>query len=218
MFIVIEGGDGAGKTTVQQGLKEYFIKQGHSPKDVIITSDLAGTALGEQVRQVFLSDALTTSSETDMLLMSAARVQNLQEKIIPALEKGKIVICDRFIDTTYAYQVNAGGGSVDFFRRACESILPVQPDLSLILDLDPEIAFDRAKRRGELDKIERKGIDFMEKVREGLLSRSYLPGRRVVNADQSPDKVIEDCVALIRHHSLAKKKVRSAEDLAPSCG
>lgn len=218
MFIAIEGGDGAGKSTVQLAIKQHFIRAGKSENDIILTSDLAGTALGERIRELFLSDSLDTDDDTNMLLMTAARVQSLKEKIIPALDSKKIVITDRYIDTTFAYQVHSGSGSAQLFRSACESILPVYPDITLILDLDPEIGIERAVKRGVLDKVERKGVEFASKVREGLLSRAYLPGRVVINANQSPERVVRDCVDAITKHMTIHKKFRSPSSDSPAYG
>lgn len=218
MFIAIEGGDGAGKTTVQAAIKEYFIKSGKKEENVILTSDLAGTRTGERIRQILLSDDLDSDDDTNMLLMTAARMQSLKEKIIPALRRGNIVITDRFVDTTFAYQVHAGKGSHHLFRSACESVLPVNADLTLILDLDPEVGIERAGKRGALDKIERRGLEFATKVREGLLSRAYLPGRIVINADQLPEQVVRDCTAAISKYMAIHKKVRSTSADAPAYG
>lgn len=218
MFIAIEGGDGAGKTTVQTAIRDYFVRLGHDESGVILTSDLAGTVVGERIRALFLDPDIDADDDTNMLLMTAARMQSLKERIIPALNLGKIVITDRFVDSTYAYQVHAGRGTPQTFRSACEAVLPVNPDLTLILDIDPRVGLIRAGKRGDLDKIEERGFEFADKVREGLLKRAYLPGRVVINADQPAEMVARDCIDAVSKRFRLAKKIKTPSSDAPTYG
>lgn len=184
-FITLEGGEGVGKTTnlafIQQLLEQNNIQ-------VIVTREPGGTPLAEKIRQLLLvkeSEAISEISE--LLLMFAARAQHIKHVIIPALEQGKWVLCDRFTDATYAYQ--GGGRNMDMETIAWLERLvqqELQPDLTLLLDAPVETGASRAKLRGKLDRFESEKIVFFEQVRKAYLLRARSQSNRIsiINADQ----------------------------------
>ena len=190
-FVTVEGSDGAGKTTQLE-----FIQSWLSSKDidVVRTREPGGTALGEQLRDILLNQTdVEISNETELLLIFAARQQHLQELILPALEEGKWVLCDRFTDATYAYQ--GAGRGIDSERiSALENWVQqgVSPDLTLILDVDVSIGQTRSNTRGENpDRFERQAREFKQAVRACYLDRGEKEAERVrvVDASGSVDAV-----------------------------
>lgn len=194
MLLALEGLDGCGKTTLQKSLGAALESQGAR---VLLTSDLAGTALGRRVRETFLDPQISMHKHSAMLFLTAARMENYESRILPALEQGYCVIADRGVDSTSAYQVSGEGADADLFASACEQVLPVAADMVLLLDIPVDLSLERARLRGETDKIERRGSDFFERVREGFLERAKLPGRHVIDASQPMDKVLNDALRLV---------------------
>lgn len=189
LFITLEGPEGAGKTTNRAYLAEQLQVQGLS---VVLTREPGGTALAEQIRNILLAPHDETMAvDTELLLMFAARAQHLAQIILPALAAGKIVICDRFTDATYAYQ--GGGRGLDCSRIALlEQFVQgdLRPDMTLLFDLPVADGMARAVARGKLDRFEQEQHDFFEAVRQSYLQRaSDDPERfRLVNAQQAlPD-------------------------------
>lgn len=189
LFITLEGPEGAGKTTNRAYLAEQLQAQGLS---VVLTREPGGTALAEQIRNILLAPHDETMAvDTELLLMFAARAQHLAQIILPALAEGKIVICDRFTDATYAYQ--GGGRGLDCSRIALlEQFVQgdLRPDMTLLFDLPVADGMARAVARGKLDRFEQEQHDFFEAVRRSYLQRaSDDPERfRLVNAQQTlPD-------------------------------
>ena len=183
-FITIEGSEGVGKSSNIAFIENYLLDAG---KDVLLTREPGGTELGEAIRNLLL-DAKNTAmcSDTELLLMFAARAQHLEEVIRPALAVGKWVICDRFTDATYAYQ---GGG-----RGIPESRIAIleewvqdglQPDLTLLLDMPVAAGLKRAGQRSAPDRFEQEKLAFFERVREAYLARAkkYDQRFRVVDAE-----------------------------------
>lgn len=183
LFITLEGPEGAGKTTNRAYLAEQLQAQGLS---VVLTREPGGTALAEQIRNILLAPHdETMATDTELLLMFAARAQHLAQIILPALNDGKIVICDRFTDATYAYQ--GGGRGLDCSRIALlEQFVQgdLRPDMTLLFDLPVADGMARAVARGKLDRFEQEQQDFFEAVRQAYLQRaSDDPERfRLVNA------------------------------------
>ncbi len=194
LFITLEGGEGAGKSTqmafVQQRLQDNLQAVG---KNLQVTREPGGTALGEQIRELLLDHRQAAmDSDTELLLMFAARAQHLAELIRPALAAGDWVLCDRFTDATYAYQ---GGGRGIALNRiaALEGWVQgeLRPDLILLLDLPVEVGMARASERGELDRFEREQQTFFERVRQTYRERAVAePGRyRIIDAAQDIEQV-----------------------------
>ena len=189
-FITIEGVEGVGKTTNIAFIEDYFKQIG---QNIILTREPGGTPLAERIRELLL-DARQTSmtDDTELLLMFAARAQHLNEKIIPALETGQWVICDRFTDATYAYQ--GGGRGIDKNRIASlENWVQgdLRPDITLLLDLPVEEGLKRAGQRSAPDRFEQEQQTFFERVRATYLELvEENPARyRIIDARGSIDEV-----------------------------
>ena len=197
-FITLEGVEGAGKSTQKQALCRLLDANGIP---YIETREPGGTPYAESIRELLLSHSLDApSAKTELLLMFAARAQHLETKILPALEAGTWVVCDRFTDATYAYQ---GGGRqlpVDWIETLETLVQGVKrPDLTLIFDVPIEIGLARAGRRGALDRIESEDIAFFERVRAMYQHIASRDTERVVTLDASADieTVTESMIALL---------------------
>ena len=185
LFITVEGTEGVGKSTNMAYIESWLNKAG---KELVITREPGGTELGEKLRAVLL-DAKEQSmcDDTELLLMFAARAQHLQEVILPALDAGKWVLCDRFTDSTYAYQ--GGGRGIDEARIAqLEQWVQGdrRPDMTLILDLPIDVGLKRAGKRSEPDRFELEKYDFFNKVRNSFLARAAADPQRYAVIDASP--------------------------------
>jgi dTMP kinase len=197
-FITLEGGEGAGKSTVLSALREALHETG---REVVSTREPGGTPLAEQIRGLLLDTHHETPTiDTELLLMFAARAQHVRETILPALERGAWVISDRFTDASYAYQGAARGGDPGFIAELERRVVGIAPALTLLLDVPVAIGLQRARGRGAADRIEGERDDFFERVREGYLARAEAEPRRfrVVDATQSPQSVAAEAVAHVR--------------------
>ena len=190
LFITVEGVEGAGKSTNIAYIKELLT--GYAPA-VIETREPGGTQVSEAIREVLLAkDLPTMDSDTELLLMFAARAEHLQRKIIPALERGDWVVCDRFTDSTYAYQ--GGGRGVKLQRIAqLEQWVQgdLQPDLTVYFDVDASTGLSRVRTRGETDRFEEEDIAFFNRIRTTYLDLAdQFPERyRVIDASCSLEQV-----------------------------
>lgn len=206
-FITIEGGEGAGKTTVMKFVQDHIQKAGHA---VTMTREPGGTVLAEKIRQLLLhpSDDEKVAAETELLLMFAGRAQHLQQCIIPALNSGKWVVSDRFIDASYAYQGGGRGINLHFIADLDRHVVgKYYPDLTLLLDVSPEEGFARAAKRGqEKDRIELEQIEFFKRVREAYLQRANEDPRRIkiIDASQSQESVQAQVAAALETLMLSK--------------
>ncbi len=199
-FITLEGGEGAGKSTLLAGLRAHLESRGVS---LLLTREPGGTGLGEAVRAIVLDPAQRgLCAESELLLMFASRAQLVRETIAPALEAGRWVLCDRYVDASYAYQ---GGGRGQPAERiaaieqwACAGLVP---DLTLLLDLPVATGRARAAGRGAADRIEVEADGFFERVRAAYRARAAAePQRfRVIDASQSAEAVLRDAVAATAH-------------------
>ncbi len=189
-FITLEGSEGVGKSTNLDFVHQRLLAAG---KRVIVTREPGGTDVSEKIRALLLDPANKTMvSDCELLLMFAARAQHLQEVILPAIERGEWVLCDRFTDATYAYQ--GGGRGIDVHRIASLETWvqgEVRPDLTLLLDIPVEIGLARAGERGALDRFEQEQLSFFERVRQSYLEQAAAaPQRyRVIDASQSLEAV-----------------------------
>ncbi|MEH6472685.1 MAG: dTMP kinase [Halopseudomonas sp.] len=190
MFITIEGGEGVGKSTNIEHLRGLLRDQ---RIDFIETREPGGTPLAEELRATLLAERdEPVSSDCELLLMFAARAQHLAQQIVPALEAGKWVLCDRFTDATFAYQ--GGGRQLDWERIGqLEQLVQgdLRPDLTLLLDVPVEVGMARARQRGELDRFEQEQLGFFERVRAAYLRRAEgEPERfRIIDASQPLPRV-----------------------------
>jgi dTMP kinase len=182
IFITIEGGEGAGKSTVMRRVAAWLEARGHR---VVSTREPGGTELAEKLRAILLDrNTVGLAGQAELLLMFAARAQHLAELIRPALKRGDTVLCDRFTDATWAYQ---GGGrglpreDIATLERLVHGDL--QPDLTLLLDLPVEQGLQRASRRGAADRFEKEPAEFLERVRQAYLERAAAAPQRFVLVD-----------------------------------
>ncbi len=189
-FITLEGSEGSGKSTNLAFIHQQLQAAG---LDVVLTREPGGTPLSERIRELLLDHRNSTMhSDTELLLMFAARAQHINEVILPALERGQWVLCDRFTDATYAYQ--GAGRGIDVARIAqLEQWVQgdLRPDLTFFLDLPVSVGLARASERAELDRFEREQIDFFERVRQGYLAQVERHPRRyrLVDASQPLEQV-----------------------------
>lgn len=186
IFITFEGVDGAGKTTQVQRLATAL------GPNVVLTREPGGTPVAERIRDLFLTaDGITPM--TELLLIAAARAQHVDERIRPALAANQIVICDRFIDATVAYQGYRGGIDLALIQRLNHIATGgLTPDITFILDLPPEVGLQRQQHgRTHRDRLDKEPLDSHRKVREGYLSAAKAEPHRVklIDATQSPDAV-----------------------------
>lgn len=184
LFITLEGPEGAGKTTNRAWMAGRLQAMGY---EVVLTREPGGTALAEKIRDLLLQNhAEQMASDTELLLMFAARAQHLHQLIRPALAAGKVVICDRFTDATYAYQGAGRGLSVERIAQLEQFVQgDLRPDLTLLFDLPVSIGMERARQRGALDRFEQEQQDFFEAVRQGYLQRAAQEPQRFLVVDAS---------------------------------
>jgi len=188
IFISFEGPDGSGKTTQIKRFAEFLENRGYS---VIMTREPGGTRISEKIRSIILDpDNAEMDGMTEALLYAAARAQHVAQLIRPSLEEGKIVLTDRFMDSSIAYQ-GYGRDLGDKIRIINEyAVGDTHPDLTFFLDIDPLDGLKRAKNRDELDRLEQESLDFHKAVYEGYLKLSEIYKDRYVHIDAS--KSVED--------------------------
>jgi len=198
-FVSLEGGEGAGKTTAITALRAALREDG---SEVVSTREPGGTPLAEMIRGLLLDPGHEpAAAETELLLMFAARAQHLRETILPALQRGAWVLCDRFTDSSFAYQGGGRGLDAGFIAELERRVVGLQPGLTLLLDLD--IGRGRERTRGRdlhPDRIERERDEFFERVRAAYLERAaQAPARiRVIDASRPAAEVAAEAVALLR--------------------
>jgi dTMP kinase len=184
-FITIEGIEGAGKSTVVSFIKDFF-----KDKDLVLTREPGGTEIAEEIRKVLLYPASEKMHpHTELLLMFACRTQHIHECIAPNLSSGKWVVSDRYIDASYAYQGYGRQMDMHIINSLDELFVgDLYPDLTLLMDISPELGFQRAdKRNTPKDRIEQEKIDFFKRVRQGYLERAKQDAERIKIIDASQD-------------------------------
>ena len=190
LFITVEGIEGVGKSTNIAFLLEQLRNSG---VDVLATREPGGTAVGEEIRRVLLEVRDGSMSPlSELLLIFAARAQHIAQVIEPALAAGHWVLCDRFTDATYAYQGGGRGIETHLIRQVEELVQgPLRPDYTLLLDIDAQAGLERARERGELDRIEREAVVFFERVRRRYLELAQAAGGRyhIVDAGRPLEEV-----------------------------
>ena len=194
LFITIEGNDGSGKSTVIQSLKEQLAKLN---LEVCYTREPGGSYVAEKIREVILdNDNIAMDDKTEALLYAASRRQHLKETVFPALEEGKIVVCDRFIDSSLTYQGLARGLGVDeVFNMNMFATEGFMPHLTIYLLVDPKIGLERKSHQKELDRLEHEKLEFHEKVYNGylMLADRFKDRVRIVNGNVT---IEEECKAV----------------------
>jgi len=184
-LITLEGVEGVGKSTILPVVKDFLIKHGVR---VVHTREPGGTELGEQLRDVLLNTDQDIVPKAELLLMFAARAQHTEKVIIPALASGNWVVCDRYIDASFAYQGGGRGLGAERVQVLEQLVLEdFKADLTLLLDATRETSLERTKKRRELDRIESEGDEFFERVRLAYLQRAQLDPGRIKIVDANPD-------------------------------
>ena len=197
-FITLEGGEGAGKSTQIQVIKDYLMTRGN---DVVVTREPGGTSEGQEIRNLLVSgdkDKWSPLSET--LLIMADRAAHLERVIRPALAEGKYVVCDRFFDSTKAYQGVAGGLGLDVIHNLQQPVLgKTLPDVTLLLDIDPEKGLRRAQERGGELRFESKTLAYHRTLRNAFLDFAAQEPERifVIDADRDVQAVSADILAVL---------------------
>ena len=200
-FISFEGIDGCGKTTQIKFLEEYLLKQGYN---ILVLREPGGTKVGEKVRDILLDKNNFISPVTEMLLYASSRAQLVEEKILPAIEEGKIVLLDRFVDSSYVYQGYARDLGIEKVKIVNEiATMGILPDVTIYIDITPEEAMKRRGKR-EADRLERESWDFHKKVREGYIKLVKEYPKRFVFIDgmQEIVKVHQDIIDAVKKYLL----------------
>lgn len=198
-FITFEGCDGCGKTTIVTKIYEQLLSEGY---DVMMTREPGGIRIAEEIRKVILNPEFSEMDDRcEALLYAAARRQHLTQKVLPAIDKGVIVLCDRFVDSSLAYQGHARGiGMNEVYELNQFAIDHHMPDATIYLDVDLEVGLSRVKGRGALDRLDAEGSKFHQLVAEGYqkVNEKYSDRIHVIDANQSIQEVYEQTYALIK--------------------
>lgn len=203
-FITFEGPEGSGKTTVIEGVKEYLSKN----YNVVTTREPGGIRISELIRDVLLAKGNEMDGRTEALLFAASRRQHLVEKIIPALKRGDVVLCDRFVDSSLAYQGFARNIGVDGVWSINEfAIEDVMPDLTIYLKLDPEAGLERIlSNKRNNNRLDNEDIAFHKNVVLGYneLSDNFPNRIKTVDGSQSKEQVLKDTLAIIDNYLIER--------------
>ena len=198
-FISFEGIDGSGKSTQIQKLARFLETLGF---DVLITREPGGSVGGEEIRNLLLQGNVDRwSAETEILLFTAARRDHLERIILPAIEDDKIVICDRFTDSTRMYQGMRGPNLRNLVDMLNEKIINCDPDLTIVIDIDPKISLKRAKSRETVEeRFEDFGVEMQLNMRNGFieLAKEFSNRIEVVNGQQSVDDLAKDICSIVK--------------------
>lgn len=201
-FITFEGIDGCGKSTQLALASKILAEKGY---DVVVTREPGGTSISEKIREILLSPSNSEMvNECEILLYCAARAQHVREKIIPAVNSGKIVLCDRFQEATFGYQGYGRGIPLDILRTVnAYATGGLNPDLTFIFDLSVEMSVSRmAKINKAKDRLEQNGTDFFQRIRDGFLNQAKISPERIklINAEQSIEQISAEVINLIQNH------------------
>lgn len=194
-FITLEGPDGSGKSTIINLIGDYLKNKGI---EFIISREPGGTVIGEEIRDIILDNKNTNmGAETEALLYAAARGQHVHEKIIPALESGKIVVCDRFILSSLAYQGVGRGLGIEKVKMINDfGLRGTYPDLVLFFHIDPELTLERKTIKEGGDRLEQEGVEFHRKVYNGYMEllNKYPKNIKIIDATKSIEEVFRQSI------------------------
>jgi dTMP kinase len=196
MFITFEGGEGTGKTTLIQAIKVKL----SAKYDVITTREPGGSKIAEAIRDIILNPVyIGVTPYTEALLLAASRAQHLDEVIIPALHQHKVVLCDRYIDSSLAYQGYARHLGFDFVLAINDYATKHMPNLTFYIDLDPEVGMKRISNRDKYDRLDQETKDFHLNVRKGYqeVAKKYPERIITINGNQTIDVIIDEMVRII---------------------
>lgn len=200
LFISIEGADGSGKSTQIEKLKSYLENHNY---EFVFTREPGGTVISESIRDIILNkDFMEMSDMTEALLYAASRAQHVEQYIKPLLDEGKIVICDRFVDSSVVYQGHARGLGIDNVEQINKYATGgLEPDITILLDIDAEEGLKRKKDQRELDRLELQKLDFHKKTCEGYRKLAELHSHRikVIDASESVENIHREIINTIEH-------------------
>lgn len=207
LFFTFEGGEGSGKTTLQEKLSTHLHSLGYI---ILSTRAPGGTSLGASIRDLLLyKEKIQLSKQAELFLFLADRAQQVEEVLLPAIHQKKIILCDRFNDSTVAYQGAARGGDSIFIEKLCAfTVGNLTPDLTFYLDIDPIVGLKRAQEavikdgKSSYDRLEKEKIEFHEKVRKGYLTLAANHSERMIVVDAS--KSLEAVFKTVLEKILAK--------------
>lgn len=206
MFISFEGTEGVGKTTLINRVEQWLQVQ---QRPYLRTREPGGTPLAEQIRALLLTPQTEPmAADCELLLLFAARAQHVQQSIIPALDAGQWVLCDRFIDASFAYQAAGRGIAPDKIQQLVDLFVPVLPQYTFWLDAPVEIGLQRAQQRGQLDRFEQEKVEFFQKVRACYQQRAIAEPARFVRLDatQPADQVWQMAAQFLLAHAAKSDK------------
>jgi len=197
MFVTLEGIEGSGKSTLLAGMLERMRAGG---LDVLATREPGGTPVGDAIRAVVLRPGLHVEPLTEAFLMNASRAAHVSDVVRPALAAGKIVLCDRYYDSTLAYQGYGRGLDLEMLRGLCAAATGgLDPDLTLVLDISPEVSRQRVESRPDAnDRLDNETLAFFTRARAGFLELAMRePRMRVLDATRPVDALIDEAMALL---------------------
>lgn len=189
MFLTVEGIEGSGKSTLLLGLSARLRSEG---RELFVTREPGGTPIGDAIRSLFLDSSLAIGPLTEALLVNAARAQHVADVVGPHLRAGRSVLCDRFVDSTMAYQGYGRGVDLGVLQALCDAATGgLAPDLTLLLDVPVEVSRARIGARGGSDRMEAEDDGFHERVRHGFLTLAKEPRHRVLDGTRPAEELIE---------------------------
>lgn len=198
MFVTVEGIEGSGKSTLLAGLAPRLRSHGRA---VLVTREPGGTPVGDAIRAIFLDRPIPIAPLTEALLVNAARSQHVTDAVRPALAAGSLVLCDRFVDSTLAYQGYGRGVDLTFLQALCEAATGgLKPDLTFLLDIPVDLSRRRTGARGgTIDRLEAEGDLFHEHVRRGFLDIAQSARHCVLDGTRAPDELLEVALRELEH-------------------
>lgn len=197
LFITFEGGEGSGKTTIIEELKKKL----ENKYSLVLSREPGGVKIAEDIRKIIL-DPLNTAmcDETEALLFAASRMQHLKEKVIPALNEGKIVLCDRYIDSSLVYQGYSRGLGIEKVLEVNGFATKYMPLITFFIDVTPEVGLSRLKgRNNKIDRLDQEKFEFHKKIYEGYLKLCEMYPNRIVkiNGDRPINDIVEEIYGII---------------------
>ena len=212
MFITLEGPEGSGKSSQLPFLQDFLINAGYS---VFSTREPGGTLIGDQIREVLLDNKnIEMHPRTEILLFQASRAQLVEQVILPRIHKGEIVLCDRYADSTIAYQGYGHQMNLDKLKAIIDFATGgFKPDLTILLDLEVEIGLQRRKKEGDVNRLDQFVIEFHQRVRQGYhqLAKSETDRWVVIEASRSFEEVRKEIQKVVMHRLETRGKIASSK-------
>lgn len=196
MFITFEGGEGSGKTSIIDQVYNYFNKT----KQVLVSREPGGSFIAEAIRDLVLNPEYKGMAfQTEALLYAAARAQHLDDVLIPAIKEKDLVLCDRYIDSSFAYQGYARGLGMEYIEKINDYAMNHLPEITFYIDVDPEIGMARIQSRDKYDRLDQEALDFHKSVRQGYLEIAQKYPKRIIVIDghKTLQEVIDEIISIL---------------------